>query len=292
MKIKTECVPCLIKRVIFEAEYSTKDDEIKKKTIKNACKALGDFYDPEKCSAEIATKVHRVAYDSLGDNDPYKDLKKQSNIVAKKLLPKVEDYIKNSDNPLKMSMLCSIIGNMMDFGIKGGSKRPEVLEKTFDEFVSEGIGYDDYEKLDKMLSKSKKIILFTDNCGEIVFDKLLCREIKKKYPDLFLTLVVKGENILSDATMDDAKELCFEEVVDKIITTGCFAVGVDFNQMSNNLKKSLSDYDLIICKGMANYESFSETDYKPIVYLLRTKCKAIADSMELPVNISAIKFYD
>ncbi|MCK5636872.1 MAG: DUF89 family protein, partial [Thermoplasmatales archaeon] len=49
--------------------------------------------------------------------------------------------------------------------------------------------------------------------------------------------------------------------------------------------------DLIICKGMANYEAFSETNYRPVAYLLRTKCTAIANSMELPLNINAVKLY-
>jgi len=291
MKIQTECVPCLIKRIIFEAEQSTNDSKLRKETIKNACKALGELYDPSLCSASIATRVHRIAYDTLDDEDPYKDLKMKSNKVAKKLLPKVEELIKNADDHLKMSMKCSIVGNLMDFGIKGGSKRPEVLEKSFEKFVSEGLGYDDYDKIDLLLSKSKIILLFTDNCGEIVFDKILCREIKKKYPNIFLILVVKGEYVLSDATMDDVVELGFDEVVDEILTTDCFAVGVDFKKMPDELIKKLDACDLIICKGMANYESFSETDYRPIAYLLRTKCDSIANSMNIPINISAIKLY-
>jgi len=292
MKIQTECVPCLIKRIIFEAEQSTDDPLKRKNTIKNACKALGEIYDPNVCSASIATKVHRIAYDTLGDDDPYKDLKMQSNIVAKKLLPKVEGLIKNSDDPLKMSMICSIVGNLMDFGIKGGSKNPEVLEKTFEKYVSQNLGHDDYSKIDKLLSKSRKILLFTDNCGEIVFDKVLCRELKNKYPDIYLTLVVKGESVLSDATMDDAVSLGFDEYVDEILTTGCFAVGVNFDKTPDLLKKSLENSDLIICKGMANYESFSETDYKPISYLMRVKCAAIANSIGVKENTSIIKLFN
>jgi len=45
----------------------------------------------------------------------------------------------------------------------------------------------------------------------------------------------------------------------------------------------------LICKGMANYESFSETGYRPIAYLLRTKCNAIATSMNIALNVNAIK---
>jgi len=291
MKITTECVPCLIKRIIFEAELSSKNKKIITETIKKACKAMSEYYDPNKSSASIATKVHKIVYDSLNDDDPYKDLKIKSNEIAKKLIPKVQNLLDSSNDPLKTAMICSIIGNMMDFGIEGASSSPEKLSEIFDKIYSDGLGHDDYKKLDDILSKSKNVLLFTDNCGEVVFDKILCNEIKKKYPKVRLTLVVKGENILSDATLEDAEELNFKEVVDEIITTGCFAIGVDFEKLSKQLKKGLDNSDLIICKGMANYEAFSETNYRPIAYLLRTKCNAIANSMSLKKGISIIKLY-
>jgi len=291
MKIQTECVPCLLKRIIFEAEQSTKDPDIRTKVIKNACKVLSKFYDPNECSATIATKVHKIAYEILGDDDPYKDLKNLSNKVAQSLVPRVEEMLKESDDPLKTSIICSIVGNTMDFGIEGGSSHPEALKDIFEETVAEGLGYDDTSKVEELLKKSKNVMLFADNCGEIVFDKILCRELKKFNPNISIILVVKGEPIISDATMKDAEELKFKEVVDEILTTGCFAIGVDFKKLPLHLKKALKQTDLIICKGMANYEAFSETDYHPIAYLLRTKCTAIANSMNIPLNINAVKLY-
>ena len=106
----------------------------------------------------------------------------------------------------------------------------------------------------------------------------------RKTVDIFLTVVVKGEPIISDATMEDAEELKFDEVCDEILTTGCFAIGLDFNKLPTQLKKSIDQADLILCKGMANYEAFSETNYRPVGYLLRTKCTAISKSMELPLK--------
>jgi hypothetical protein len=273
-------------------EQSTKDPDIRIKVIKNACKVLSKFYDPNECSATIATKVHKIAYETLGDDDPYKDLKNLSNKVAQSLVPRVEEMLKESDNPLKTSIICSIVGNTMDFGIEGGSDHPEALKDIFEETVAEGLGYDDTSKIEELLKKSKHVMLFADNCGEIVFDKILCRELKKFNPNISITLVVRGEPIISDATMKDAEELKFKEVVDEILTTECFAIGVDFKKLPSSLKKALKQIDLIICKGMANYEAFSETDYHPIAYLLRTKCTAIANSMNLPLNINAVKLYE
>lgn len=292
MKIQTECVPCLLKRIIFETEQSTKDPEIRTKVIRNACQALSEIYDPNVCSAVIATKVHKIVYETLGDKDPYKDLKNRSNEIAQSLVPRAEEFIENSDDLLKMSMICSIVGNTMDFGIEGSNTYPEMLRDIFEKTVTDGLGYDDTVRLKELLKKSKRVVLFADNCGEIVFDKILCRELKKFNPNMFLTLVVRGEPIISDATIKDAEELQFNEVVDEILTTGCFAIGVDFTELPTELEKALKQADLTICKGMANYEAFSETDYCPIAYLLRTKCNAIATSMDLPLNINAVKLYE
>jgi uncharacterized protein with ATP-grasp and redox domains len=291
MKIQKECIPCLLKRIIYETDISTSDDNVKTKAIKIASKKLSEAYNHDECSAVIATKVHQVVYETLNDNDPYIELKKLSNEVALSLLPKVKELVEKSDNPLKMSILCSIIGNSLDFGIDGGSSHPEKLIDLFDLEIQNGLGYDETSLLAELLSDSKNVLFFTDNCGEFVFDKLLCQQIKKRFPEIKLTLVVKGEPVLSDATMDDAVDLKFDDVVDEILTTGCFAVGLDFDKLPDLLKKRLEKTDLIICKGMANYEVFSETDYNPIAYLLRTKCSPIAHSMNLEENINAVKIY-
>ena len=44
----------------------------------------------------------------------------------------VEELIKKSEDPLKTSMICSIIGNIMDFGIEGSSTHPKMLKEVFE----------------------------------------------------------------------------------------------------------------------------------------------------------------
>lgn len=288
MKIQTECLPCLLKRILFETELSTTDATRQTEALRTACSLLAKLYDPKVCSATIATQVHQAVYKALGDKDPYRTLKQQSNMIASSLVPKVESLVKDSTNPLKTSMVCSIIGNIMDFGIEGGSAAPQMLQDEFDKLYREGLGHDDYERLKNVIKKAKRLVFFTDNCGEIVFDKILCRELRVFNPALHLSVVVKGESILSDATLQDAKDVGLSEVVDEVLTTGCYAVGVDFTKLPSDVENVVKNADLILAKGMANYESFSETTYRPIGYLLRTKCNAIARSMHLPKNISAI----
>ncbi|KAA0003595.1 MAG: DUF89 family protein [Thermoplasmata archaeon] len=288
MKMKPRCVPCLLNRVLYEAELANASQERQEEVIKKTAEQLLEEYKKEKSSAQIATIVHKMAYDLLGEEDPYRELKKRSNEVAKKIIPKAEDFIRKSKDKLEASILCSIVGNSIDFGIAGSASSPEELYKKFDEVIKEGIQHNDLDKVKKYLRGN--VLYFTDNCGEIVFDKLVCRELKKY--NVNLTLVVKGVPILTDATYEDAISLSFNEVVDEILTTGTFAVGVDFDAIPHELRKKLQNADLIICKGMANYEAFSETSYKPIAYFLKVKCKSIAEDMHLPLGINAIKLYE
>ena len=287
MKMKPRCVPCLINRALFESQLVTKDEKKLSFIMKKVVEKMAEIYDERKCSAEIATQIHGLVYDLLENKDPYKELKEKSNEIALKILPKAIKFIEESEDKLKASILCSIAGNSIDFGIAGSASKPEELEAKFDELLKQGLYYDDLEEVKKLLKG--EILYFTDNCGEIVFDKLVCQELKKY--DVHLTLVCKKYPILTDATYEDVKKLGFDEVVDEIITTGKFAVGVDFNGISEKLKRKLNEANLIICKGMANYEAFSETNYKPIAYFLRVKCESIAESMNLKNGINAIKLY-
>ena len=287
MKMKPRCVPCLINRALFESQLVTKDEKKLSFIMKKVVEKMAEIYDERKCSAEIATQIHGLVYDLLENKDPYKELKEKSNEVALKILPKAKKFIEASEDKLKASILCAIAGNSIDFGIAGSASKPEELEAKFDELLKQGLYHDDLEEIKKFLKG--EILYFTDNCGEIVFDKLVCQELKKY--DVHLTLVCKKYPILTDATYEDVKKLGFDEVVDEIITTGKFAVGIDFNGISEKLKRKLNEANLIICKGMANYEAFSETNYKPIAYFLRVKCESIAESMNLKNGINAIKMY-
>lgn len=287
MKMRAQCVPCLLGRALYEANLV--DKNLGEEVIKNALKILDEEFQIGVSTIPTATLVHKKTYEILKNNDPYKELKDRSNDVALKLLPLAENIVKQSDDPIKTSIICSIIGNILDFGISGVDYEPEYLSETFNEIYSQGLGIDDTEKIKEMLNKSKEVIFFTDNCGEIVFDTLLCKELKKF--DINLTMVVKGEPILTDATLEDAIKFGFDNIVDEITTTNMYAVGILFDKMDENLESKLKNADLIICKGMANYEAFCDTNYRPIVHLLRTKCWPIANDMGFDKDINIAKIY-
>lgn len=286
MKIHPECVPCLLKRALFEAELSEEDK--KKEVVKRSLSILKEYFGEEAVSAEVATKVHGEVYDILGTDDPYYQLKKKSNRAAERLLPPAKEEIEKGGG-LKKAILVSIAGNVLDFGYRDDIDTPDYLIREFQNILDEGLDHDDTEEIEAILEKGENVVFFTDNAGEIVFDTLLLEKLKEY--DVNLTVVVKKEPILTDATKEDALKYGVEEVADQLETTGGFAVGVDFDILPEKVKERLERADLIIAKGMANWESFSEKDYSPIAFLTRTKCKPVADSMGVHFDKNVAKLF-
>ena len=288
MQMSSECDPWLIRRVLFEAEES--DPSRAKDAVRNAAMMLGELFGENVCSATVAAKVHRETYRLLGDDDPYSDLKRKSNEVVLELHPAAQRFVGSSKNRLRDAFLCAVVGNVLDFGIGTGYDHPSKLRKEFRNLLDEGFGHDDTPKVKAILRKAKKVVYLADNCGEVVLDRLALKEIKRLGRDL--TFVQKEKPILTDATLADIKGLGIEDIVDEIAEAPGFAVGIDLGSLKGPFGRMLRDADLIIAKGMANFESLSETDIAPIAYLLRTKCSPVAENMGLEKDINAVKLFE
>jgi uncharacterized protein with ATP-grasp and redox domains len=105
-----------------------------------------------------------------------------------------------------------------------------------------------------------------------------------------VTAVVKGGPILNDATMEDAKMVGLDKCADEVIDTGAPAIGVNIPRSSEAFKQLLSDTDLIVAKGMGNYESMTELGLKPpVVHILRTKCLPVARHVGAPMDKNVVK---
>lgn len=283
MKIHPRCAPCLLSRVQFEAELSTKDLTMQKKAVLAGIEVLRKYLVDGAPATHLSTKIHREAYRVLGDIDPYREKKRQSNETAQKLLPFVWDFISEKDS-FRRAVLVSIIGNSFDFGVLGFDADKEIGKEMILKQIQHGLDVDDSDKIRSMLDN---VVYLADNCGEIVFDTLLFDEIKKLGGKI--TLVVRGAPILNDVTMKELKELSIDKKVDRVLTTGSNAIGVCLKEAPPELVEALRDASLIISKGMANYETMSEYDFKPIAYLMKTKCESVAEAMGLKRNMNVAR---
>ncbi len=264
------------------------DGSKEREVIEEALRILNERFKPGCVSAEVATHVHKRVYEILGTDDPYKELKEESNEAAEKLLPRAEEIVE--EKGFKGAALVSIAGNVLDFGYRDDLDSPDYFLDEFENIIEEGLGYDDTERVQRLLEDADDVIYFTDNAGEIVLDTLLMKKIKEY--GVHLTVVVKGESIITDATMEDALRYGVDEIADELITTERYAIGIPFRDMPERLMDHLDKADVIIAKGMANWESFSETGYRPIAYFTRSKCMPVSNTMGVPYEKNIVKLFE
>jgi hypothetical protein len=114
-------------------------------------------------------------------------------------------------------------------------------------------------------------LYLADNAGEIVFDKIFVKNIKERYPGLTIYFAVRGEPVLNDATEQDAYFVGIEKYAE-IINNGTCVPGTDLDIVSKQFKQVFKEADLIISKGMGNYETLCGCK-ENIYYLMLCKCQ-------------------
>ncbi len=275
MKPDPECVPCLLKRVLFQSRLVADEDGAR--PVAAALREMSAAYPDAKNSAKMASRVHREAYDALGVKDPYHTLKIRSDEVAEMLLPHLMDSIESSEDRLEAAVIGSIVGNIMDFGPGIAIQHPDELIDSFHGLMAQGLDVNDVGKLRTRLGEGRRVLYLFDNCGESVFDRLLIEEMRRIGSEVIG--VVKGEPILTDVTREDAERVGLDKVLDGIVDTGQFAIGLDLSTASDACRKEFDRADVIISKGMANFEALSDEDIGEVFYLMRAKCDPVAKAL-------------
>lgn len=278
MKSSPMCAPCLLNRVLYEAELSTDDPALRFKAVQSGLDFLAQNFRPGADAIEVSTGIHRKAYGVLGDQDPYRELKALSNRLAAAAVPVVREQLAKArpEDRFRLAVLASIIGNTFDFGVQGHNVETDDFMAFFERMQKQGLDVDDTREI-KQLARNSDVLYLADNCGEIYFDEVLIEELKAL--GARVTLVVRGEYILTDVTLEDIQNMGLDKKVDRVLTTGSNAVGVSLKEAPAELIKALNTTPLIISKGMANYESLSDQGFKPMAYLLRAKCEPVAASL-------------
>ncbi len=259
---------------------ATEDEEKIFNAVRVSIEILNEEYPKRKINAHIATKMHRKVYEVLGIEDPYKAVKDKANQVALKFLKPINEFVKKQEDVFKASAIASIIANTFDYGVMGHRVAEDDFMVFFEKQYSRGLAIDDLNEI-RALCRGK-VVYLTDNAGEIVVDTIFMKEIKKLCKEL--TVVVRGKPIISDATIEDAKLAGVDKIADNLLTNGMGAIGIIEEELPKVTLEKLEEADVIIAKGMANYESLSNARFKPIAFLLTAKCEPVARDIGVEVG--------
>jgi len=283
MKVYADCIPCFQQQALRASRVVGADEQTQQEILRRVMEQLAAA-DWSVAPIEIARGVYRVVRDMTGADDPFAELKAQSNQRILELYPSLREQVAASDTPLRRAVQLAIAGNIMDFGALASFD----VEATITKVTSKGFAVDDFETLERELARARSLLVFADNAGEIVFDRLLIETILARRP-LQVSLVVKSGPLVNDATLQDAREAGIDAMAE-----------VELLQVSNGDGHSYPDYgspelagwieehDVVISKGQANYEALSE--YKGIVYMLMVKCGLIARDIGASVGDIVLQY--
>ena len=166
----------------------------------------------------------------------------------------------------------AIAGNVLDFGALG----LEIdMESLIVNTMEKNPTLDHSNELEKELKNSKTVLYLADNIGEIVFDKIFIEKIKEY--DVEVTVALKEKPILNDACINDALKIGLNQVA-KLTSTGTDSIGIIEGDVSTEFMEIFNKSDMIIAKGLGNYEGLGEMDLmdKPVFCLLNAKCRPVA----------------
>ena len=261
------CTQCLLKKHLTNYPDTATEEE-RLTYIRRLFSILTDIA-PGESSPVVVNRILTLQKEMFDQFVDYTDIKKHFN----QLMLEQEDWIyadiSSAPDPIRRAVQYVMKGNYIDFGVLSdvnSEKLMELLSQAKDQTIDEQI----FEELMQDLTSAKNMVLLTDNCGEIVLDKLLVRTIMSQFPDLQIHVIVRGGHALNDATMEDACQVGLPDLV-KVIGNGTCLQGTYLPDISKEARDLLEQADVILSKGQGNFESLQYCGLN-IYYLFLCKC--------------------
>jgi uncharacterized protein with ATP-grasp and redox domains len=283
MKAVSECIYCYLRQAHTSLSLVLKDEAKILANLKKLFPLIKSF-SFEKTPGEYSTLVLKEVNRLLGVSDPYSEEKKLCNTMALEWESYLRKLVHSSSEPLLTAIKLSVVGNIIDLGIKEQID----IKKSIEQILSQGFRIDDSDAIIQKVKNDSNlnILIIGDNAGEILFDKILVEELLKYTPQV--VYVVKSGPVINDALLEDAEAVGMTDIC-KIIETGNDWAGVVVDKCSEEMREHLRKADLIIAKGQANYETLTETAY-PVFYTLKAKCPPVANHLGVKMGDLVCKY--
>ena len=279
LKLIPQCIDCLLSLAKSATLMAVPDNtSLAEKTERAARKILADAEINATSSPQVANRILREVRRISGVEDPFAAFKAREMAQARNIFSQLKTPI---GDDLHSRVSLALLGNNLDFFIN-----PEqVLADIPLQFLNE-ISYfqDDTDQLEAVLrAKPAKVLYLTDNAGEIYFDRPLYEYIRDRSRKTIL--VVKGGPSLNDLTRTELKSAGLEKMFDTVADTGTDGAGIDWENVSKDFLDLIASADLVISKGMANFETLYPRDVSaPVFFLFKVKCEPIQNYIQAPLN--------
>ncbi len=270
MRIIESCAKCL-----YDKQSHLTDD----KEYLDEVKSIIDNRKEDDTSPYLVYLFAKAYEKRFGKRASYKEVKKKYNDMVLSMENDLRNKIEQSEKPLETALVYARIGNYIDFGAMNS-----VDDDTFLSLFENNEVHDrDREAIDSFfdqLSAAKSFLLIADNCGEIVLDKLFVEQLLKIYPNIKVKVMVRGNEVLNDATAEDAHYVGIDKYAE-IISNGKSIAGTVYDMLPDDAKHALDTADVILAKGQGNYESLCKQGHH-IFYSFLCKCELFTSRFNVP----------
>jgi damage-control phosphatase, subfamily I len=284
MHIRPDCIPCIEKMALGLARLALKDETRIQTFMTDVLKLpplRGENW--HVISPRVVREVWRKLIEHTGNPDPARELKVQQNRRALEVYPVAKELVLKSADPFLNALKLAIAGNELDAMVSVSDDGAHTMLKRLDSFQ---IDSESVKTFKKRLDMAKTIAYFSDNCGEIVFDKLFI-EVLRSMKEFDITLVTRTVPILNDATLEEAAFAGLTEVA-RVIESGIMEpiAATVVSEVSSEVKSLLADSDLLISKGVGNYDAFTEETWLKgrLTMLYHGKCQPCCNPVHAPLG--------
>ncbi|MGZ8545987.1 MAG: damage-control phosphatase ARMT1 family protein [Sulfuricurvum sp.] len=273
MTIQEECIGCIIAQSQRVCEAIHADDVLTTKIVSFVEDSLSnaDFtLSPPVIAAPLYEQMALFA-DKI---DLYDDEKKHATAQAQHYIPFLRDTITQNRDPFMALLNTAVVGNVIDLAAEVTFDLHDAILSVFDT----SFAHDDSLALREKLTTAKTLLYIGDNTGEHLFDALAIESLQKLYPKLDITYMVRGNFIINDVTIKEAKEAGIDKIC-TLINSGVNTPGFVYERASPEAQTLFDTTDVIISKGMGNYECMTPTKRANICFLLKIKCSVVSRSL-------------
>lgn len=271
-RLRSECITCVLKSQLNKIPEGIGEKE-KIEYLQRMLNIISHA-SMTMSAPEIVSDINELKREMFQIKDEYTDIKKHFNQVMMGYEEQITENIKAAKDPLKLALQYAMVGNYIDFGAMQNVDE-EYLNGLLGNASEVQVDENQYEKLKKDLSAGENLVFLTDNCGEVVMDKLLIRQIRQQFPHIKIMVLVRGKEVLNDATMMDAEQVGLTELV-TVKGNGSGVAGTCLDKISPEAAELVDRADVIIAKGQGNFETLRGCGLN-VYYAFLCKCDMFAN---------------
>ena len=229
---------------------------------------------------EVFYEVKQARKRLFGEGEmDYAQIKRHFNALMLEIEPELEKRVEAAEDPLRSAVQYAMMGNFIDFAALDKVEESKLME-LIDRAPDITVDAEALEQLREQSMKARTMVFVTDNCGEIVMDKILLRQLIRMNPELSITVIVRGAPVANDATLEDAGQVGLTQL-GTCIGNGTATDGTVLRILSREAREAIAHADVVIAKGQANYETLYGCGYN-IFFIFMCKCMLFMDRFKVP----------